>query len=84
MEFEGGLRRPRGWKIGEDVFTTNPRLRQSANDHMVVRCWSAWRTHGVLPETGGVLDQAALLMDALTFLEHVYQGEIRPLERAER
>jgi hypothetical protein len=83
QEFDGGPHRARGWKIGADTHTTNPAYSVREGDRVMVRLWAAWHAHGLLPEAGGLLDQAHLNMEAIRFLDQVYADELKPLLRGD-
>lgn len=44
----------------------------------MVTIWSLYRGGGAggghLPQTGGTMDQPAIMMDALQFMNHVFEG----------
>ena len=76
--FQGGARPPdggAGWVVGEEEFGTNPRLLLTDGDWAMVRLWRCWRGGGmgggILPERGGVFDQAAVMLDAFDYMDGV-------------
>jgi hypothetical protein len=63
-----------GWLVGGRVYEHNPRRLLTPADHAMVRVWLACRPSGMggarlLPDAGGVLDQAAVMLDALGIMD---------------
>jgi hypothetical protein len=85
-DFAGGAKSPDGspWVIGEDEYTTNPRLLQTEGDHAMVRLWSYFRGGGMgagwLPTQIG--PQSALMLDAFDVMTAAYREfTAKPEER---
>lgn len=78
-DFAGGPDAPdgKGWILGNDTYDTNPRLLIGPGERAMIRLWRAARGHYgnglgggiVLPEAGGLLDQAAILLDAFDVMD---------------
>ncbi len=56
------------------VFMVNPKSLLRESDHDMVRIWALTRTGGfggarLLPDAGGILDQAAVMLDALAVMD---------------
>lgn len=63
-----------GWLVGERVVDENPRRLLRPADHQMVRIWLACRPGGLggarlLPDSGGVLDQVGVMLDALAIMD---------------
>ena len=63
-----------GWLIGTRIFKQNPRKLITQAEQEMVRIWLACRPGGIggarlLPDRGGVWDQAATMTDALSIMD---------------
>lgn len=79
--FQGGARPADGgpgFYVGDELYRTNPRLLLTDGDWSMVRLWRLWRGGGMgvglLPEPGGVFDQAAVMLDAFEYMDGVEAG----------
>lgn len=74
MAYSGGRHAPDGsaWEIFGERYEENPRLLLSDGDLTMVRLWSMARgsgfAPGTLPDPGGTLDQAAIMLDAFSIM----------------
>lgn len=71
--YRGGAQSPDGsaWEIDGRRYETNPRLLLSANELEMVRLWRLYQGGfgpGHLPDPGGSLDQAAIMIDAFAIM----------------
>lgn len=62
-----------GWELFGEFYPTNPRYLIGPEEWAMVRLWQAWRGGGMgspghLPEPGGILDQAAKMLDAFAVM----------------
>jgi len=74
-----------GWRIGEDLYPTNPKLILTEADWAMVSIWGMWRAaEGVahLPDAGGAGDEATTMIDAMTVMDAA-AAEVRKLGRPE-
>ena len=68
--FSGGARAPDGshWELFGEVYETNPRLQLDDGASHMVRLWRYFQGVdmgiGHLPDAGGLLDQAAIMLEA--------------------
>lgn len=73
-----------GWLVGTTVHTTNPRRLLQRADHDMVRVWLHCRPGGLggarlLPDQGGVNDQVAIMMDALSIMDdEAHRWTVKP------
>jgi hypothetical protein len=63
-----------GWLVGTTVFPENPKRLLGVAEHEMVRVWIACRPGGMggsrlLPDRGGILDQAAVMLDAIAVMD---------------
>jgi len=63
-----------GWIIHGRVFAENPRRLVREPEREMVRIWAFTRTGGfggarLLPDRGGIMDQAAVMLDALNVMD---------------
>lgn len=64
-----------GWRILDIAFATNPKYLLGPADWEMLRLWQYFRPDdgiGHLPEAGGVMDQAAVMMDAFAVMDWAY------------
>lgn len=71
--YRGGATAPDGsaWELFGERYPTNPRLGLDDNAFEMVRLWRLYQggmAPGWLPDPGGVLDQAAILLDAFAVM----------------
>ena len=79
-DFAGGDAPPdggEGWRIGGEIYDTNPKRLLTRDDEEMVRIWSWTRTGDMggarpLPDRGGIQDQAAVMMDAIRIMDHQF------------
>lgn len=69
-DFEGDAEAPDGsaWELFGELYPTNPRLLLTDADFQMLRFWRLYQGGGYggghLPDDGGVMDQAAIMLDA--------------------
>ena len=76
-DFAGGDAPPdggEGWRIGSQVFATNPKRLLTLDDQEMLRIWLWTRTGDFggarpLPDRGGIQDQAAVMLDAIRIMD---------------
>jgi len=76
-DFAGGDAPPdggEGWRIGSQVFATNPKGLLTLDDQEMLRIWLWTRTGDFggarpLPDRGGIQDQAAVMLDAIRIMD---------------
>jgi len=75
-----------GWMINGRVFLENPKSLVREPDREMLRVWALTRTGGLggtrlLPDRGGILDQAAIMLDALAVMDD-QADQLRPKPKA--
>ncbi len=69
------------WHIAGEAFWVNPRHLVADWALAMILPWRLWQGRGFgpghLPEAGGSLDQAALMLDALVFMDRI-EARLRP------
>lgn len=69
-EYDFGAEAPDGsaWEIFGEEYKTNPKLLLNEEDFAMTSVWILYR-QGHLPDEGGVLQQPAVMIDALQTME---------------
>lgn len=64
-DFEGDAEAPDGsaWELFGEEYKTNPKYRLGEGDFEMLRFWRLYQG-GHLPERGGVMNQAAVMLEA--------------------
>lgn len=63
------------WEVLGDLYPINPRFLLSEDDFDMLRLWQMFQSSfgaGYLPESGGVMDQPAIMLDALLIMNGAY------------
>lgn len=76
-EFAGGDAQPGGgerWEVDGMEFDANPKKLLTRDDYEMTHLWAWTRTGDFggarpLPDTGGLFDQAAIMMDAIRIMD---------------
>jgi hypothetical protein len=68
-EFAGGIAAADGsnWELFGEKYAENPKFKLTENDMEMVKLWRLFTggmAPGFLPESGGLMDQAAIMIDA--------------------
>jgi hypothetical protein len=76
-DFSGDKYAPDGsnWQLDNQIYETNPRLLLSDNDFEMVNLWQMFK-EGHLPDSGGMMDQAAIMIDAFIIMGNVKDKKI--------
>jgi len=75
---EFGLHDPsgKGWDIGGDLYSTNPRFIAGAFMTEMMAAWRAYRGDSgqrILPDDGGMMQQASIMIEAFYFMDKVFR-----------
>ena len=85
--FEGGAEAADGsaWELFGERHETNPKLLLGQDEAEMVRLWRMTRGgdfgQGPMPEAGGVMDQAAIMLDAFAVMSAAEAELTRERER---
>ncbi len=56
------------WELFGEVYPENPRFALGEGDFEMLRLWRLYQAGTALPERGGVMDQAAAMLDAFAIM----------------
>lgn len=83
-DFDGGAEAPDGsaWELLGEEYKTNPKFLLCEGDFAMLRLWRLYQG-GHLPDDGGVMAQAAIMLDAFDEMT-VVERELRDEQERRR